>query len=53
MKPEVLNKDCMEAMKGFPDKLFDLAIVDPPYGIGFDRENTTMSAGMRKDAGGI
>jgi len=26
------NKDCMEAMKEFPDKFFDLAIVDPPYG---------------------
>lgn len=28
------NKDCMEGMKEFPDKFFDLAIVDPPYGIG-------------------
>lgn len=26
------NKDCMEAMKDFPDKYFDLAIVDPIYG---------------------
>ena len=26
--------DCMEGMKEFPDKYFDLAIVDPPYGIG-------------------
>ena len=25
--------DCMEAMKEIPDKYFDLAIVDPPYGI--------------------
>lgn len=25
--------DCMEGMKQFPDKFFDLAIVDPPYGI--------------------
>lgn len=24
--------DCMEYMKGIPDKFFDLAIVDPPYG---------------------
>ena len=24
--------DCMEGMKQFPDKFFDLAIVDPPYG---------------------
>jgi len=26
----------MEGMKDFPDKYFDLAIVDPPYGIGED-----------------
>jgi site-specific DNA-methyltransferase (adenine-specific) len=26
----------MEAMKEMPDKAFDLAIVDPPYGIGMD-----------------
>ena len=27
-------RDCMEAMREFPDKFFDLAIVDPPYGDG-------------------
>lgn len=27
------NKDCMVAMAEFPDKFFDLAVVDPPYGI--------------------
>lgn len=27
------NMDCMEAMKQIPDKYFELAIVDPPYGI--------------------
>lgn len=26
------NMDCMEGMKQFPDKYFELAIVDPPYG---------------------
>jgi len=30
----VYNEDCMVIMKRFPDKYFDLAIVDPPYGIG-------------------
>lgn len=30
------NMDCMDGMKEFPDKYFDLAIVDPPYGIGAD-----------------
>jgi len=41
------NKDCMAAMAEFPDKYFDLAVVDPPYGnidaIGLmdnKRENT-------------
>lgn len=28
------NRDCMEAMRAMPDKWADLAIVDPPYGIG-------------------
>jgi site-specific DNA-methyltransferase (adenine-specific) len=31
-----LNIDCMEYMATLPDKAFDLAIVDPPYGIGID-----------------
>ena len=26
--------DCMDVMRDMPDKAFDLAIVDPPYGIG-------------------
>jgi len=33
---EVFNIDCNEGMKNFPDKYFELAIVDPPYGIGMD-----------------
>ena len=28
------NMDCMEAMREMPDKAFDLAVVDVPYGIG-------------------
>jgi site-specific DNA-methyltransferase (adenine-specific) len=31
---EVFNMDCIQAMKGHPDKFFDLALVDPPFGIG-------------------
>ena len=31
------NMDCMEGMKVFPDKFFDLAIVDPPYFSGPER----------------
>ena len=32
------NMDCMEGMKQFPDKYFELAIVDPPYGINIGSE---------------
>lgn len=31
------NLDCMEGMAEFPDKYFDLAIVDPPYFSGPER----------------
>lgn len=37
------NMDCMEGMKEFPDKYFDLSIVDPPYGI-----NINNNMGRRK-----
>jgi site-specific DNA-methyltransferase (adenine-specific) len=30
----VTHEDCMALMARYPDKYFDLAIVDPPYGIG-------------------
>ena len=41
---ELLNIDCMEYMKGLPNKAFDLAIVDPPYGIG-ENGSTNKSRG--------
>jgi site-specific DNA-methyltransferase (adenine-specific) len=31
MESIVFNEDCMEVMKRYPDKWFDLAVVDPPY----------------------
>ena len=34
----IYNQDCMEAMKEMSDNQFDLAIVDPPYGIGADKK---------------
>jgi len=33
-KIQITNEDNMELMARYPDKYFDLAIVDPPYGIG-------------------
>ena len=35
---KLYNKDCMEAMKNFKDNDFDLAIVDPPYGINAGKD---------------
>ena len=39
-KTRAYNIDCMEYMATLPDKAFQLAIVDPPYGIGFDGNTT-------------
>jgi site-specific DNA-methyltransferase (adenine-specific) len=40
---EITNEDNMQLMARYPDKYFDLAIVDPPYGI-----NVNMNMGVRK-----
>lgn len=46
-KIEITNEDNIELMARYPDNYFDLAIVDPPYGIGFGEFNRT-----NKDAQG-
>lgn len=48
---EVTNEDCMVGMARYPDKYFDLAIVDPPYGL--DLANMNMGAGKSKKASKI
>ena len=35
---QLFNGDCLEAMKKMKDNEFDLSIVDPPYGIGMDKD---------------
>lgn len=40
------NEDCLEAMKQIPDKYFDLAIVDPPYGINHS-EKAGLQSGQK------
>jgi len=40
---EVYLMDNIELMKHYPDKYFDLAVVDPPYGIGEDGEKKRTS----------
>jgi len=47
---QLFNRDCMEAMKEMPDKAFDLAIVDPPYGIG---NWVQITGDLRRDAKGV
>lgn len=42
---EVYNMDCMEYMRTLPNKAFDLAVVDPMYGIG---ENGAKSGSRAK-----
>jgi site-specific DNA-methyltransferase (adenine-specific) len=43
------NMDCMEGMKQFPDKYFELAIVDPPYGI--NAPNMSMGQNLNRNDG--
>lgn len=33
MKNQIIQGDCLEVMKGMPDKSIDLILTDPPYGI--------------------
>ena len=40
--------DCMDFMAKFPDKFFDLAIVDPPYGMDFGKTQTGKGWIVRK-----
>lgn len=36
---ELIHGDNMDLLRSTPDKFYDLAIVDPPYGIGMDGNN--------------
>jgi len=45
-KSETFLEDCITGMKRYPDKYFQLAITDPPYGI--NAGNMTMGSGKHK-----
>lgn len=48
---EAFNIDCMEGMAKYPDKYFELAIVDPPYGInrnGMNMGNSVFNTDDKK-----
>ena len=44
------NKDCMEALKEMKDNQFQLAIVDPPYGINADKKNSVKKLQSKKSS---
>lgn len=46
-KIEITNEDNMALMSRYPDKYFDLAIVDPPYGIGIDGQKKSIKKGVQ------
>lgn len=38
-KSVVTNEDCMDMMRRYPDKFFDLGVIDPPFGNGIMAKN--------------
>ena len=44
---ELLNEDCMTYMATLPDKYFDLACVDPPYGIDVNHNIGRRKGGLK------
>lgn len=53
LEPGFYNMDCMQGMAQFPDKYFDLAIVDPPYGINVaNHKNGALIGGGGRAFGG-
>ena len=52
-QPSILSKayncDCLEYMRKLPDNYFDLAIADPPYGIGASRPSKKPSNILQKN----
>ena len=46
----LINDDCMNYMRALPDKSFDLAIVDPPYGIGKNWKKDTRGRFYKHDS---
>ena len=47
---EVYLEDCVTALKRFNDNHFDLAIVDPPYGIDMANKINSVTGGIKHNA---
>lgn len=50
MSLNITNEDNMRLMARYPDNYFDLAIVDPPYGIDADEKNSKREMKSKKSA---
>ena len=42
---ELIHMDCMDYMRSLPDNAFELAIVDPPYGIDWNKQTKNVNTG--------
>ena len=55
-KITITNEDCMELLKRTPDNYYEIALVDPPYGIGINvnigRRKGDKPSEYKKFAGG-
>ena len=49
MVSDVFNMDCMEYMRGVPDKAFDLVLGDPPYGLHASKPKKKTDAVKQKN----
>jgi site-specific DNA-methyltransferase (adenine-specific) len=49
MTINLYNTDCMQALREMPDNMYDLAIVDPPYGIGGGANKKKMNVSWDKN----
>jgi len=43
----IYNEDCLEAMKAMPDNAYELAIVDPPYGLERFKKGSLRFGGIK------
>ena len=44
----ITNEDNMQLMARYPDNYFDLAIVDPPYGVNIGKQGMGIGGGFNK-----
>lgn len=50
MKNTIIHADCMDIMRDIPDGYFELAVVDPPYGISFSKDVNKITGGIKYES---